>query len=656
MMSSLNFLNVVPVFLADTDFAVAEIRRQFETANVRRFALCLSCEPIGYPARDTLMQLLAAARQIIDGVEGLPVEMGVLIQSTMGHGWSGPVPLTAEPWQHIVTIDGDVSSRMCPSDSEFRRYILFAVEEIMKLKPRFLLLDDDFGLRIGECFCENHIRLFNEAAARTFNAAPRSAAEVADMVHSRSADDPEVALFGGQRRELMLSFAKEIRDVVDRFDPAISCTLCCSFCGHYFANDAVKILAGAKGTPSARVNNAIYSANQPQAFYALTSQTAMIKYHLSNAVDVVDEADTFPQTYYSENAVLFHAHLTNAILCGLTGAKLWMSEFEQPENEAHQRKYERIFAENQGFYEELFQTVKQTSWQGVRHLLTHPRHLEHPLQASAPLYDKDWNRGTLGPFAVPVAYSGIEGDGIYALCESNVKNLSDEEIKRLFHYRLLVDSKAVRMLTERGFANDMGVRAAQDATFFFRGELAAGMTVPAAFGWDADMAKLETISENAIVRNWFVNYIGRGPVFEKVSPSMVFFKNDLGGRVATVGWPAEMIFYKVWRNQRRKFVLDALAFLNGDTPLDMVADVDTQVLVRHGCLTDGRDWAALVSLSLDAIPEIRLAYSKKTTDVQQLMPNGEWFAVPFEASDGMLAIKRTMQTAAPVILRFTTEE
>lgn len=57
--------------------------------------------------------------------------------------------------------------------------------------------------------------------------------------------------------------------------------------------------------------------------------------------EFIDETDTFPHTYYSESAVVFNAHIVQAILCGLRGCKFWMAEYGTPCSARSQIRYER---------------------------------------------------------------------------------------------------------------------------------------------------------------------------------------------------------------------------------------------------------------------------------------------------------------------------
>ncbi len=650
-----SFVNIVPVKATCPEFAVSEIRRQHKEVGLTKFALMLTLQPMGFPAKDNADRIISTAAKVMEELKDEPLTIGILFQSFLGHGWSGRVPLTDEPWQRIVKNDGVLSSRMCTSDENFQKYILYVVEEVMKLGPKFLITDDDFGLRRGECFCQNHVNMFNAAAKEKFGSLPRSAKELIQMVESRPEDDPEVVLLAEIRHKELINIAREIRKVIDKYDDTVSCTQCTSGGAHGWINELVHTLAGKKAMPSVRVNNAIYCINQPLDMYRLTSQTYKIKNcYDENVPEILDEADTCPQTYYAENSILFHTHLTNAALCGLTGAKIWISEFENSYCTRYYDKFEYYLKNYRGFYNELRNTVDKTTYQGIHHLLVKGDYpsMTHPLNASWPSYSSDWNMGLMGTFAFPLAYDRGENDGIYALCETSVRFATDEQLKELFRKNLLIDSKAAKLLSARGFDKYIGVKTVEDSRFFFTHELDEEENRTMGLMWEPDMAKLECISDKTEIKTWCVQDVLYDVAPTKQSPCMTFFTNELGGRVATLAWTYDFTLLKIWGRHRRDMLMKAVQFLNGGVQVDMLLDVWQQVLVRHGKIGDGaEELVALISLSLDKIPEIKLSMSRPVYGVKQLQADGSWADVKFECDCRTLKVDLPLEIASPVILK-----
>ena len=645
MRRKLNFINVVRVYVDALDFTISEIRRQHHEVRLEKFALLLSFHPTGTPAKKHASLLIEAFRRVKEALADTPsIKLGVLIQSTLGHGWSGPVPLTGEKWQRIVMDDGSISSRMCPTDAAFRHYVLECVEGIMQVGPAFLLLDDDFGLRKGECFCPNHLAMFNRETG-----VERTAQEVVALLKEKPADDRDVQIFSRQRGELLVAFAREIREVIDRYDSGIVCTMCTPWGGHGFVNEVTHALAGKGGVPSARVNNAIYGSNNPIGLLQLTTSTERIVNVFENVPDLIDEADTFPQTYYSENATLFNAHLVNAVLNGLTGAKLWMFEFELPRSIGSQARFEEIFKRNHPLYEELFNTVNGIQWLGMKSVLSKPKGMLHPFNVSQKLYVPDWHTSVCGMFALPICYGRVGEEGLFALNGDLAEQLSDDDITTLFSQSLLLDSKAVKVLDKRGFAELMGVTTGNNPTFFFQSEYMDGMPAPASLMWDASAAELQCISSETQVASWCMVQNMETGSMEKVSPCMTFFHNRLGGRVAALAWSSDMPYYKVLKNERRRILLTAIDFLNGGL-LEMTVESKHQAIVRHGRLLDGTELLAIISLALDSESAISLRCATSPHSILRLQENGTWQPVSFQHTENLLTVNTPLTLCTPVLL------
>jgi len=646
MHRKLNFTNVVRLFLDNEQFTISEIRRQHKEVGLEKFALSLSFHPTGTPAKRHAQTLIDAFRRVKEALSDTPsIKVGVLLQSTLGHGWSGPVPLTGEKWQRIVTDKGDVSSRMCPSDAAFRQYVLDCIEGVMKVGPAFLLLDDDFGLRLGECFCPNHIAMFNAETG-----VERTREEVVALLKERPADNPEVRIFSRQRGELVVGFAKEIREVIDRYDTSIVCTMCTPWMGHGFVNDVTHALAGKGAKPSARVNNSIYGGNNHTYLFHLETITNRIVNYFDDVHDLLDEADTFPQTYYSENAEVLNAHLVSAILNGLTGAKLWMFEFEIPHSIGSQTRYEDIFRRNHPLYEELFNVVDGIQWLGVKSVLTRPSDMLHPFFGSKRLYEMDWCSNVLGPLAIPFSYGRPSDDGLFALNGDVAEQLSDNDITALLHKPLLLESKAVKELVKRGFSELMGVTIGDTPNFFFQSEFMDGMAGPSGLMWDASAAELKCLSDETKVASLCMLQNMETGRMEKVSPCMTFFRNKLGGRIAALAWSSDAPFYKVWKNGRRIILLKALDFLSGGL-LEMSLETKHQAIVRHGVMRDGSELVAIISLALDRESKVPLRCAVPPLSVELLGENGAWCPVDFSHDGETLTIDTPLVICRPVILR-----
>ena len=647
MQSDLNFINIAMVFPEQLDFTISEIRRQNREVGLEKFALSLSFHPTGTPAGKHADKLVEAFSKVKEGLQDVPaIRLGVLLQSTLGHNWSGPVPLTGEKWQRTVTADGAVSSRMCPCDAGFRQYILECIEKIMQRKPEFLLLDDDFGLKKNECFCPLHLAQFSQMTGRNW-----SREELVTML-KECPENEYAQLFSRMRGELAVNFAREIRKVIDCYDKNITCTYCTPAGGHGFAHDVAVALAGECANASARVDNAIYGANNQNAFFFLTTKTHRVINLYENVHDCIDEADTFPHNYYSENAEMFNAHLVNALLCGLSGAKLWMFEYDQANVYGSQARYEEIFRQNLPLYKELYKTLDGIRWLGVKSVMANTKGMLHPLNVSLRLYAPDWNSAVLGPLAIPIAYGRANDGGICALNGDIAEQLDDEEVLALLSGKVLLDSLAVKNLAKRGFSEYMGVTLGNSQDFFYESEYMDGMSMPFWSMWDESAAELKCIGKDCIVSSWFMRKKLESNEPEKVSPSMTFARNRLGGRVVALGWSSTMAYFTVLNNPRRQIIYKALDFLNEGT-FEMCLETRHQAIVRNGILADGKEFLSIISLAQDQESSIPLRCTRKPVAVQCLAEDGTWGNVPFSFDQNTLLVKHPLMICKPVILRIT---
>ena len=210
------FMNVVPTWSGESlQFSINEIIRQKDEVGLDTFIPSLSFHPQTTPAKDLIPILCGRYRRLKAGVEGKDITLGVLVQSLLGHGWNGKVPLTNEKWQHVVKCDGSVSPRFCVLDPGFRAYTYDAIRAIAQEKPAFLLLDDDVGIRLGECFCPLHLARINKALGRRY-----TREDVQRIYAERPLTDPEIVAANRVLGDTIVEYGRDVvRKAIDSVDP-----------------------------------------------------------------------------------------------------------------------------------------------------------------------------------------------------------------------------------------------------------------------------------------------------------------------------------------------------------------------------------------------------------------------------------------------------
>ena len=628
----MNMINVVPVLRGNVAFAISEIRRQRRDVGLRRFAVSLSFHPEGTPARVRAEALCDSFRRIREELRDDDVEIGALIQSTQGHGWNGKVPLTDEKWQYSVEIDGSPSPRLCQLDPDFGDYVMACIKGTVEAGAAFLLVDDDFGPRRNECFCPLHLAEYAKALGR-----PCTREECREIA-ARDYGDPEANAIAETRRRVAVDFARRIRETIDAVDPTIRCGMCAPSSGYGFVGEVAMALAG--GTePFVRVNNAIYGLSNPTtAFYWKVQQTNRVRnrVELAGVRETIDESDTFPQTYWSESALAFRAHIAEAVLNGLHGCKLWTSEFSLPVDTGSQARYEAVLRDNAAFYDALLETCGRVKWVGCAGPLLTVPYENYPVKCCRALNYLDWNIFVCGPFAQPVCYARpddwTEGR-VFNLCGQDIPLLSDAGIEAMLARPVLVDGEAAKALTQRGFAPLLGVEADDgDVAFSFSSEHVKSSGRQVGFMWEATCARLKPLSEGVHVAAEFCRNLSFSPDQTAVAPSMTLFTNRLGGRVATVGWSVPEPYHKMYRNPRRAIVVEALDILAGGF-FEMGVEILSHVLVRHGLLDDGRELLTAMNCCPDDVNAIPLRLRRTPKAIAKLRADGTWSPIEFSRRD-----------------------
>lgn len=627
--------NIVPVIGGNTDFAISEILRQHQEVGLTRFLVMLSFHPQTTPARDLIPRHCKNFATIRDGVAGHGIELGVLIQSLQGMGWNGKVALTGETWQHTVKSDGSETPRMCVLDPDFRAYGLDCIRAVVNEGPRLLLIDDDFGVWPDECFCPNHIKWLNNDLNTNY-----SQEELSEIWSKRPRTDPLRQSIFNSLLGSVVDFAKEIRSVIDSIDPTVRCGYCVNCGGDLQANAIVHAFAG-NTEPLLRVHDDIYGDPQTDCFPIAYLMANRVKHLVSGVTDLLDEADTFPQNYMSVPASAFHSHITMALLSGMTGCKLWTSEFEKPIHSGSQARYEKKLRDYRGFYSELCNIAKKITWSG----LSAPAYPDDVLSAGS--YFGNWETPIECMYGIPLRCEPIDAGGISTLRGCDVENISDDALRTLLSHDVIVDSLAARIISERGLASLLGVDADKgDKDFFFSVERTADEKQYIGYMWDDSTARLTVKDDAAEVVSWFY----KGP--KKAFPAATLFKNSLGGKILTLGWSLELVYHKMYRRGRREILLSLIELING-APLDMVVENGEKCLVRHGIMDDGSEILSVTHLSFDIDEALPIRLTRTPFAVELLCPDGSWKGVDFKReNESILSVAVQVACYHPIILRF----
>ena len=409
---------IVPSMENHAGDIAADLRRLTSETVVDAAALNASLQPRGDPPDDRAAGYVRFFRQLREaaGPDGPP--LGVLLQSTMGHGG---MPTNPAPFQRIVTSWGDSRYIFCPLDDAFLAYLKTQVAALAAERPAFFILDDDTRLRTHRdaCYCPLHLAEFSRRTGREWR--DREALHAA-----LEGDSALAAAWEKLRLDTIARLARVVREAFDAVNPAIPGAFCCCEGDVGDALPLARILAAPGQRPVVRLNNGRYlhDGNRDLPAHLLRTEGQRLALPPDADALLLDEPDTYPHNRYSVSAANFHLHVSLGLLSGCGGAKLWLSRTRAWEP-ASGTAYRKVLAKNKGFYEELlklwgagnsstfqpfnlstsqpfnFSTAEGIVWDGLRIPLTAPA---IGAGSATPPEGLDWGASLLGRMGIPYAY------------------------------------------------------------------------------------------------------------------------------------------------------------------------------------------------------------------------------------------------------------
>lgn len=636
MKTSPHWINIVPLLPDHAEELAADQRWLVANTPIDSAAFICTLVPEGDPVFDKAAILAARFRRVKELLAGSGVRCGILLQATMGHGWT---PDSRSPFQKVVLENGEERYKFCPLGEDFLKYVRGQIATLAAERPDFFMLDDDTRLITGinGCYCPLHIAEMERLTGRAFTRETLAAA-----VHG----EPETArVYNGLLRDSIIVLASAIRDELDKVDPSTPCSFCCCAGDVRHAADIARALAAPGQELVIRLNNGRYLADSLRSVPGWLRWTAAEIAVLADEAVVLDEPDTCPHNRYSMGATALHMHLSMALLEGCGGGKFWITRMGGYEPAAG-LAYRRILAENAGFYRALVSLAPH--WGGVRVPL--PAEPDYSLPPRS--LGLDWGSAALGRFGIPYVNSAAEAAA--TVLSDDAARQTDDELRAILSRGAILDGRAALILTARGFGDLCGVEASE---------------------WNGPVASFEALEDGSRISSK-INAVHLRPLSPaakvksrlmhrsaaladdavEVAPGSVFFANKLGGRVFTLAakLPDHMGLdvFDVYNERRKLQFVEAFRLVMG-------ADFayypgDAEVLFRDGMTDNGERILAFLSTTLDPIDEITLHMPDVPQSAERLMPDGTWSPVAFRASgNGEVVFETEAKTFQVAVLRLT---
>ena len=562
---------IVPILLDSAEKCKEKALWLNEKFGITRFApdgLSKGFRSVGYPSREDYVREAKIYAELREWMHGRGFGCGWFCNLTVK---SGKGDFTA-----IVRADGtEHPFANCPLDESFRDRLSSDIAAFADIaRPDFMFLEDDFSIGAANgCFCEKHLAAFSERIGRRYERE-----ELARILKDNSRQSLEIIRAYRQLiKENLVDLARNIRSAMDANCPEIPIGImqsgACDFDGD-FAEDVARALAGEHHTPFIRLYGTQYCGfdikEMPKAmFHALSSITRMPKdilcYH---------ESDTYPHNRYYTSGKHATAMMSAAYSYGMVGSLFFAQQFlDKPYEEDI---YGKAFAQEKTRFEALSKISGKCKAEGVE-ICYDPFY--NTIEGGDP---RPYFIEAVSRFGIPFSASPSS----VAFWDSRqAKYYSDDEVIEYLSRGLILDGDGAKILCERGFGKYLGVSVGEDvllennklvydlgakeiivADDFCSDSDGRDMWCAHAYSAEAPNGRwlrLKDISSDATVVTEGVTFDGK-----LITPTMTYFENELGGKVAVMSLTMKNNrSQSVFNYRRQKLIQRVIARMSDEYPL-----------------------------------------------------------------------------------------
>jgi len=647
--------SIIPLTDASFEEMCLNIKEQCERGVCTTPMFMMNIVPEGTPVWDKATVQCEIFARYRDALAQYGIRPGVLIQSSMGHGYS----LTPTPFQRVINLtDGKDENAWCPEDPLFIEHFKGVVHKIALERPAAIMLDDDVRLimRPGRgCVCPRHMAEFKRRTGCDMNRE-----ELYNYFRTHADDDPLTMKYIEMQRDSLVKFVTEMRAVIDSVDPTIQGINCTSGdeCDSVIYTNP--IFAG-KGNPTmVRVPNGIYYPETVRGISDTMRRAAICGSHLKkNGIEILlAECDTIPHNRYCRSARYLHSHYTSAILEGLMGAKHWIMRLQGNEI-ASDRAYLDILAKHNKFYDKLSKTADGIKWVGANSMYIEQMHHTFTKENIWEYHSNNWTRFILERMGIPFYFSD-KNTGAAFLDDDIVVDMTEEQIEDAFNGSLFLSSQAAEDMVKRGYGDRLGVDIADIALkkgyevgglddVVIKGETFDGTLKESVYAQKIGTKKIIPLSDDVEILSSC--YAKTNHQLNIISPAVTAYPRD-NGKLSVVfcGKPGTHVAHNnTFLNQTRKKQFISLLKRAGALPVYYPGD--NEILLRAGFIKDNRLLVGIFDLSFDPMENIDLYLENKPGEIKMLTPDGDEIDVSWtEKGNNLYTIDVKIEPLYPVIL------
>ncbi|MBR3221605.1 MAG: hypothetical protein IKF72_05165 [Kiritimatiellae bacterium] len=434
------------------------------------------------------------------------------------------------PWRKFTLADGkEREFTACPGEESFRKDFASKCAAVAGAgRPFLYLMDDDFRYYTLGCFCEDHLRRFAEISGVRRD---RKEMVRALRVEGEEGHRLRMAWHRFQTGDLLL-LAKAASDAIAAVSPETRVGLCAP--GGFPERETAEIartLAG-KHRPVIRWWGSVYGYDCPVDASGLLFSAQWSKENLPQDIECMYEADPCPHSRFYASAARMEALVTTTLAFGYS-APLFQALGGRADALATSPDYIDMHKRCMDRFAAVKAEAAKGRLVGVQAFFDPDSRVggvggsaKKPLDVSA------WHR-SLNRLGIPVTTA--EAPVKLFTGHHAFRTMDGAAITNLLSGGAFLDGAAAEALTDRGFANLTGVKAAMRDKIDFIGEhqtewagtgVSFGCTFHQNYGLDGcAVSRLE--SAGAVN----VTEFSAGA---KRQPAITYFENELGGKVAVM--------------------------------------------------------------------------------------------------------------------------
>ena len=452
----------------------------------------------------------------------------------------------------VVGHDGSETRHCaCFLSPAWREYIRKLWTIYARTRPHIMWVEDDIRTFNHEpvefgCFCPRHMRMFSERVGREV-----SREELVRAILQPGRPHPWRAEYLRMQQEVMIETAAFLAKVTHETSPETCMGLMSSGPRqHCLEGRDWKRLAEALADHRplySRPPMSNYCEDSLRGFYYSQDSIKLTRHALPEGVIEQTECESVPFTRFSKSVTFTFLEIAVSMAYGSGGVTLNLFDHAGTpmSDEIH---YGTMLAEKKPFLNALAKVAAQSgSYRGVKLLHRDDFSLRKELPSDASYQDLAEDgfplMNAFEAMGIPTTY---EESNVLALSGQSARMLSDEELNEWLTRGVFLDGVAAGILLERGFGEKIGLKRIEkpagrlqlpwvvSAEEFhnsgFGGAARKYLTATLPFLSAAGkFCPLEAVDSAQVVSSWV------DPDTNRLSPAMIAFENDLGGRVIVHG-------------------------------------------------------------------------------------------------------------------------